>query len=111
LDCTLLRDSSVCLKIPKQTQAHNSGGVQFYSFGPERGGGGIFFLGGFFSLVLNVFPSCSHRVPQVPKLFPQDIPNCNSILSHIIITLQNFIYKKTPQIGKMYKSIKNKGEF
>jgi hypothetical protein len=58
-----------------------------------------------------VFPSCSHKVPQVPKLFPQDIPNCNSILSHIIITLQNFIYKTHHRLEKCTKSNKNKGEF
>jgi hypothetical protein len=36
-----------------------------------RGGGRLFL---FVLLFPNVFPSCSHEVPQVPKLFPKTFP-------------------------------------
>ncbi len=35
-------------------------------------------------LLFSLFPSYSHRFLQVPKLFPQDIPNNTSVLPHII---------------------------
>jgi hypothetical protein len=41
-----------------------------------------------------MFSSCFHEVPQVLKLFPQDIPSSTSILSHMICPKFNsHIYK------------------
>jgi hypothetical protein len=45
---------------------------------------GVFF--GCFSLVPNVFSTCSHQVPlRFPKLFPKGVPNSTSILSHVVL--------------------------
>ncbi len=49
----------------------------------------------FFSLVLNVFPSCSQ---SVPKYIPQDITNSTWVLSHMV----------SPKFTPMY--INQKGE-
>jgi len=37
-----------------------------------------------------LFPSGSHQVPQVPKFFPQDVPNNTSNLSHMVCTKFNW---------------------
>ncbi len=58
----------------------------------------FFFLGGrnfyFFSLVPIMFPMCSHEVPQFPKLFPQNVLNSTSALSHMVCPKFNsHVYK------------------
>ncbi len=41
---------------------------------------------GCFSLVPNVFSTCSHQVPlRFPKVFPKGVPNSTSILSHMVL--------------------------
>jgi hypothetical protein len=54
----------------------HSGWAHFIFFWAERGWMDF--------LLFSLFPSYSHRVLQVPKLCPKNIPNNNSVLSHII---------------------------
>jgi hypothetical protein len=41
------------------------------------------------SMLLGV-PMCSHQVPQVPNVFPEDVPNSTLVLSHIAWPQFNF---------------------
>jgi hypothetical protein len=56
----------------------------------------FFFLGrrgGIFTF-FPLFPICSHEVPQFPKLFPQNVPNSTSALSHMVCPKFNsHVYK------------------
>jgi hypothetical protein len=63
----------------------HSRGVQFFSLWGGECQGAIFCF--FFHLVLNVFSSCSHGVPQV-------VPNSTTILSHMVCRKFNsYVYK------------------
>ncbi len=56
-------------------------GPSFFFLG--RGWGrGIFFL---FPLVLIMFHMCSHDIPRVLNLFPQNVPNSTSLLSDMVV--------------------------
>jgi len=70
---------------PMRRFSMHSPGVQFFSLWGGECQGAIFCF--FFSLVLNVFSSCSHGVPQV-------VPNSTIILSHMVCPKFNsYVYK------------------
>jgi hypothetical protein len=69
---------------PMRRFSMHSWGVQFFSLWGGVSQGAVF---GFFCLVLNVFSSCSHGVPQL-------VPNSTTILSHMVCPKFNsYVYK------------------